>query len=95
MFIPRQLNLAEATSRKSCFLYGPRQTGKSMLIHESLPAGTPVYNLLDQRLWLDLSTDPSRMRQELEAKNAYDTLLVNPALTSIIGRSIFSRRGPN
>jgi hypothetical protein len=40
-----------------------------MLIRESLPAGTPVYNLLDQRLWLDLSVDPSRMRQELEARD--------------------------
>lgn len=76
MFIPRQLDLAEATAKKSCFLYGPRQTGKSMLIRESLPVGTPVYNLLDQRLWLDLSADPSRMRQELEAKNLYDTLVV-------------------
>ncbi len=76
MYLPRQLNLLEATAKKSCFLFGPRQTGKSMLIRESLPAGTPVYNLLDQRLWLDLSTDSTRMRQELEAKNLRDTLVV-------------------
>lgn len=76
MFIPRQLDLTETTAKKSCFLFGPRQTGKSMLIRESLPPGTPVYNLLDQRLWLDVSTDPSRMRQELEAKNLRDTLVV-------------------
>lgn len=76
MFIPRQVNLTKATAKKSCFLFGPRQTGKSMLIRETLPAETPVYNLLDQRLWLDLSTDPSRMRQELEARNLRDSLVV-------------------
>jgi predicted AAA+ superfamily ATPase len=47
MFIPRQLDLLETLAQKSCFLFGPRQTGKSMLIRETLPAGTPVYNLLD------------------------------------------------
>jgi len=34
------------------------------------------------------------MRQELEAKNTYDALVLNPAFTSIIGRSKFSRRVP-
>ncbi len=76
MYIPRQLNLLEATAQKSCFLYGPRQTGKSMMIRETLPSGTPVYNLLDQGLWLDLSTDPTRMRQEIEAKDLKDALVV-------------------
>lgn len=76
MFIPRQLNLVNVTAQKSCFLYGPRQTGKSMLIRETLPPGTLVYNLLDQRLWLDLSTDPARMRQEIEAKGLKDALVV-------------------
>ena len=76
MFIPRQLNLLEATAQKSCFLFGPRQTGKSMLIRETLPAGTPVFNLLDHRQWLDLNADPTRMRQELEAKDLRDALVV-------------------
>jgi predicted AAA+ superfamily ATPase len=76
MFIPRQLNLLEATAQKSCFLFGPRQTGKSMLIRETLPKGTPIYELLDHRLWLDLSADPTRLRQEIEAKNLRNTLVV-------------------
>jgi predicted AAA+ superfamily ATPase len=66
----------EATAHKSCFLFGPRQTGKSMLIRETLPKGTPVYELLDHRLWMDLSVDPTRMRQELEAKNLRNALVV-------------------
>jgi len=76
MFLPRQLNLLEATSSRSCFLFGPRQTGKSMLLRETLPPDTPVYNLLDHRVFLDLSTDPSRIRQELEARNLRDSLVV-------------------
>lgn len=76
MYLPRQLNLEEATRNRSCFLFGPRQTGKSMLIRESLPPGTPVYNLLDQRVFLDLNTDPTRIRQELEARDLRDALVV-------------------
>ena len=76
MFIPRQLDLMEATAHKSCFLFGPRQTGKSMLIRETVPKGTPIYELLDHRLWMDLSADPTRMRQEIEAKNLRNKLVV-------------------
>ena len=76
MFIPRQLDLMEATAHKSCFLFGPRQTGKSMLIRKTVPEGTPIYELLDHRLWMDLSADPTRMRQEIEAKNLRNKLVV-------------------
>jgi predicted AAA+ superfamily ATPase len=47
-----------------------------MLIRETLPAGTPIYNLLDQRVFLDLSADPTRIRQELEARDLQDALVV-------------------
>jgi predicted AAA+ superfamily ATPase len=76
MFIPRQLDLMGATAHKSCFLFGPRQTGKSMLIRKTVPEGTPIYELLDHRLWMDLSADPTRMRQEIAAKNLRDKLVV-------------------
>jgi predicted AAA+ superfamily ATPase len=76
MFIPRQLDLLEILAQKSCFLFGPRQTGKSMLIRETLPPGTPSYNLLDQQLWMELSAHPARMREELEAKDLRNALVV-------------------
>lgn len=76
MFVPRQLDLLKTTAKKSCFLFGPRQTGKSMLIRETLPKDTPIFDLLDHRLWLELSADPSRMRQELEARNLRNALVV-------------------
>jgi predicted AAA+ superfamily ATPase len=48
----------------------------SWLIRETLPVGTPVYDLLDHRVLLDLSSDPSRIRQEAEARNLRDALIV-------------------
>ena len=76
MYLARQLNLIEATAHRSCFLFGPRQTGKSMLIRQTLPKGTPIYDLLDHRVWLDLNADPTRMRQEIEAKDLRNALVV-------------------
>jgi predicted AAA+ superfamily ATPase len=75
MYVARQLDLKAVLKQKSCFLFGPRQTGKSSLIRETLP-GVPVYNLLDHRTWLDLSTNPSRMREELEATGLRDAVVV-------------------
>ena len=64
--VPRYLNAREILERRSCLLFGPRQTGKSTLIREQL-AGLPVYNLLDQRLFLRLSRNPALIREELTA----------------------------
>ena len=66
MYLTRQLDLSAILKQTSCFLFGPRQTGKSSLIRATLP-GVPVYNLLDHRTWLELSANPARMREELAA----------------------------
>lgn len=76
VFVPRQLDLLKTTAKKSCFLFGPRQTGKSMLIRETLPRGTPIYDLLDHKVWLELNADPTRMRQQLEARDVRGALVV-------------------
>lgn len=70
------MELMKALARKSYFLISPRQTGESTLIRETLPPGTPIYNFLDQRLWLDLNAHPSRMREELEAEELRDAIVV-------------------
>ncbi len=62
--IPRLLNISEVLERKSCFLFGPRQTGKSTLIRQQL-ADCPVYDLLDQSLYLRLSRNPALIREAL------------------------------
>ncbi len=63
MFIERGLDLSKVLKKKSCFLFGPRQTGKSLLIRHTL-AGNRVYNLLDSETYLKLSRSPSRLREE-------------------------------
>lgn len=51
--------------KKSHFLFGPRQTGKTFLIRQVLP-GAKVYDLLDGAVFLALSQRPSRLAEELE-----------------------------
>jgi len=63
-FIPRLLDLPALLEKKSHFLLGPRQTGKTFLIRRTLP-GVPVYDLLDSSVFLTLSREPGRLAQEL------------------------------
>jgi uncharacterized protein len=60
----RYLDLKALSSRKSHFLLGPRQTGKSWLIREQL-RGVKVYNLLENDTYARLSRAPQRIREEL------------------------------
>ena len=50
--------------QRSCFLFGPRQTGKSTLIRQQFD-GCPTYNLLDRALFMRLSRDPALIRETL------------------------------
>ena len=61
---PRQLNLEELLNKKSYFLLGPRQTGKTFLIRNTLN-GYKYYNLLAADTFLKLSQFPQRIREEL------------------------------
>ncbi len=68
MNIERIVDLKRELVKKSCFLLGPRQTGKSWLIRHSLK-GCPTYNLLDSDIYLKLSRSPRRLREELSPKD--------------------------
>ena len=63
-FIPRALDLLSLVRKKTHFLFGPRQTGKSFLIRRHVQ-GAPVYNLLDSATFLLLSQNPGRLQQEI------------------------------
>ncbi len=63
MYIERNLDLVSVLKKKSCFLFGPRQTGKTSFIRHSL-AEHRVYNLLDSETYLKLSRAPERLREE-------------------------------
>lgn len=63
MNIQRYLDLLNVVNKKSLFLLGPRQTGKSWLIRNAFKDHY-VYNLLDNATFLRLSRDTNRMREE-------------------------------
>lgn len=63
MNIDRALDIEEALRKKSCFLFGPRQTGKTWLIRHALKKYR-TYNLLDNETYLKLNRNPERLRQE-------------------------------
>lgn len=58
----RILDLEEVT-RKSLFLFGPRQTGKTYLLKQRFPEAL-YYDLLQSGVYLNLSIRPSILRQE-------------------------------
>ena len=62
--IARALDLRDLIEQRSCFLFGPRQTGKSTLICQQL-SGVPTYNLLDQALYVRLSRNPGLIHEAL------------------------------
>jgi predicted AAA+ superfamily ATPase len=63
-YIERIPDLPSWLARKSHFLFGPRQTGKSTLVRHQLPQAR-VYDLLDSGVYLALSQRPSRLAEEL------------------------------
>jgi predicted AAA+ superfamily ATPase len=66
--VERTLDLVGLLQKKSHFLLGPRQTGKTFLIQHTL-RNVRIYDLLDHSVYLALSQDPGRMAQELTAKD--------------------------
>lgn len=91
-YTPRNLDLIDILNKKSCFLWGARQTGKSTLIHHTLQ-GHPLYNLLDSRTLLRLSQAPERLGEEIgNAKIAIiDEIQMLPELLNEVHRLIEER----
>jgi len=60
----RILDLREIVKRKSIFLFGPRQTGKSTLVRHTFPAAA-FYDLLEADTFREISARPEYLRQTL------------------------------
>ena len=56
-------DIRSVLKEKSCFLFGPRQTGKTTLIAEQLHEAQ-VFDLLDSDTFLRLSAKPSLLESE-------------------------------
>lgn len=60
----RQLDLKSLLKRNSFFLLGPRGTGKSFLIRQSMPQA-PVFNLLDDEVYNSLMRRPKLLEEKI------------------------------
>jgi uncharacterized protein len=93
VYIARTLDLPSLLRKKSHFLFGPRQTGKTSLIHHSLK-GVKSYDLLDTSVYLALSQNPSRISQEIEPRDkivVIDEIQRLPVLLNEVHRLIEER----
>jgi uncharacterized protein len=93
MYIERACDLSQFLQRKSCFLFGPRQTGKSSLIRHTL-RDAPVYNLLDSEVYLKLSRSPNRLQEEVrpaEPVVVIDEIQKLPGLLDLVHQLIEER----
>jgi len=93
VYIERILDLPSLLRKKSHFLFGPRQTGKTSLIRHSL-RGVRSYDLLDTSVYLALSQNPGRIAQELTPRDeivVVDEIQRLPVLLNEIHRLIEER----
>lgn len=68
MDIKRILNLKDLLKKKSFFLFGPRQVGKSHLIKKQLQDCSLIINLLDSEINHRLQRDPSYLKALISNK---------------------------
>ncbi len=92
--IARLADPGDWLARKSHFLFGPRQTGKTFLVRHTLPDAR-LYDLLDSATYLALSQRPSRLSEELGGDDTVvviDEIQRLPELLNEVHRIIESRR---
>jgi predicted AAA+ superfamily ATPase len=65
-YFERFTRVQDWSARKSIFLFGPRQTGKTSLLKRTFP-DSPFYNLLLSDQFVRLSARPALIREELTA----------------------------
>lgn len=65
MNIKRRLNILKLLEDKSCFLFGPRQTGKTSLLKSLLPNASYI-NLLEMDTYADSSSKPQLLRERAQ-----------------------------
>ena len=93
MFIERNLDLTETLTRKSVFLFGPRQCGKSSLIDHTL-ANAHVFDLLSSETLIRLTQDPGYIEKTCADEQivVIDEIQKLPSLLDEVHRLI-ERRG--
>jgi predicted AAA+ superfamily ATPase len=93
-YIKRLVDLNALLNKKSHFLLGPRQTGKTFLIRHTLE-DVRVYDLLDAETYLALSQNPKRISEELQPQDrvvVIDEIQRLPELLNEVHRLIETHR---
>jgi predicted AAA+ superfamily ATPase len=94
IYIQRALDPPGLLAKKSHFLFGPRQTGKTSMVRHTLK-GVRVYDLLDTSVYLTLSRNPGRIAEELKPEDrlvVIDEIQLLPILLNEVHRLIEERR---
>jgi len=92
-FIKRVLDPKRLLTKKSHFLLGPRQTGKTTLVREQMQ-GVQTYDLLDSAVFVTLSQHPGQLGEEIGPATKYiviDEIQRMPELLHEVHRLIESR----
>ncbi len=93
LYIERFLDLPRLLAKRSHFLLGPRQTGKSFLIAHTLPE-VRLYDLLEHSTYISLTQNPGRIGEELTAADrivVIDEIQRIPELLNEVHRLIEKR----
>lgn len=93
-YIERLLDLPRLLSKRSHFLFGPRQTGKSFLIAHTLTE-VRLYDLLESSTYVTLSQNPGRIAEELTSRDrivVIDEIQCLPELLNEV-HHLIERRG--
>ncbi len=77
-YINRCIDLNLKLERRSQFLFGPRQTGKTRFIREQISKDDIRLNwdLLDNNLWLSVLSDPQLLIKEVKARGIKDGIII-------------------
>lgn len=92
-WVDRQLDIGRLLEKRSFFLLGPRQTGKTTLIQHVLP-DIRFYDLLDSANYLALSRNPGRLAEEIGSsvkRVVIDEIQRLPSLLNDVQRLIETR----
>lgn len=75
--IKRLLNIEKSIARKSLFLFGPRQTGKSYFIKHQLEASPAFsWSLLESKTFAEFTAHPYRIRELIEGAGLKNQLVI-------------------
>ena len=89
MYIARKLDVASVLQTKSCFLFGPRQCGKSSLVRETMQ-DAHVFNLLSGDTFAHLARNPNYIDETCRDNRpvVIDEIQKMPALLDEVHRLI-------